>query len=213
MTHPSEIEDLPLTKMTRTTGMDDGSWADEPAPAPRPAATAEDLISAVTVLGDVGETIRTLPKVIVQGVAWQVAAEPETVVAFAALIQAHRKTLADIEAYVIREIGRSAHDLKGALADGRLYELRKGAVRKAWDHAGWQADVRREVLSGVTEAVEPGTGEAIDLHALLSGAQAAHGASAPKATVLKLLGLDPADYSETYPGPWTLQVSAPEAVA
>ena len=202
-----------MSEIIRTNGMDDGSWADAPATVQRPAPTAEDWQDAVNVLGDVGEAIRALPTVVMQGVAWQIATEPETVVAYAALIQAHRKTLADMEAYVVREVGRSTEALKGTLPDGRLYDLRKGVERKAWDHTSWQADVRRQVLSGVTDAVDASTGEAIDLHALVVGAQAVHGATPPKAKALKALGLDPADYSETYPGPWSLQVSAPEATA
>lgn len=93
-------------------------------------------------------------------------------------------------------------------------ERRRGADRKAWQHADWQRDVRAKVLQAHglkgAQGVITATGEVIDgaeLYDVLRAVQDAHGAGAPKSTTLKALGLDARDYCESSPGAWTVRVT------
>jgi len=127
-----------------------------------------------------------------------------------AVVQDLRRDLAELEASLVRAIGRDEAAPKvGTLPDGRTYEIVKGKDRKGWDHETWQRDVRRQVLSGLTDvtvvAVE--SGETVDVAALLAAVQAVHGAGAPKTTSLKALGLAPDDYCESFPGPWGAKIT------
>ena len=132
-----------------------------------------------------------------------------------ALIQSLRRRLGVAEAYLAREIGRMTAETGGAVgstSDGRQYEVLKGAVRKAWDHEGWQAAVRRVVAEQAPQQViDASTGEVIDIQTLvmqaMTRAQAVHGSSAPKVTALKALALDAGDYCETSPGPYAVKVT------
>lgn len=125
-----------------------------------------------------------------------------------------RRSLAELEAILTRAAAYASRDLDmpraGTFPDGRLWELKRGADRKAWDHGSWLADVRREVLSGLPALlVDPETGVEVDPRALLVGVQSVHGAGPPRVAALKRLGLDPGDYCETVAGSWGLKVSAP----
>lgn len=93
-------------------------------------------------------------------------------------------------------------------------ERRRGAERKAWDHEQWQRDVRAKVLQAHglkgAQAVITAGGEELPadvLYDALTGVQAAHGATAPKSTALKSLGLDVRDYCSSSPGAWTVRVT------
>lgn len=143
-----------------------------------------------------------------------------------AWLQARRTELAEAEAYVARELGR----LEGCpdsitLTDGRRADVMKGKERKEWRHADWQRDVRLAVIrqAGLadTSVVNLDSGEEVDVQALLAQVQEVHGSSAPKAGAagtdakapragLKALGLSPDDYCTSYPGPYSVRISAPE---
>lgn len=92
-------------------------------------------------------------------------------------------------------------------------ERHRTTERKAWDHAGWQRDVRAKVLQAAglkgAEGVITADGEVLPatvLYDLLSQVEAAHGSAAPKVTSLRALGLDARDYCESSPGRWTVKV-------
>jgi len=93
-------------------------------------------------------------------------------------------------------------------------ERRRGTERKAWDHAGWQRDVRAKALQAHglkgAQGVITATGEVIDgaeLYDVLQAVQDAHGAGAPKTTALRAFGLDARDYCDSSPGAWTVRVT------
>lgn len=162
----------------------------------------------VAALGDITEAARALAAHAPAGCAYQVERNTAGhVVALIVALQDVRRDIGQVEAYLSREVGRDPMlDHKGVLPDGRAYEVAKGQVRRAWDHAAWRGDVRAQVLSGVGTVVDTGTGEEVDLQALLAAAQEAHGAGAPRVTVLRTLGLDPDEYAESVPGPWSVRV-------
>lgn len=195
-------------------------WWEQPA-EPRPASTytpekgREDWQQAVAALGDLNEAARLLDRAVMHGAQFQMEAlHPEHVVALVAGVQDVRRLLAETEAALARTVGRDEMaPREGVLPDGRRYEVRKGANRKAWDHDRWREDVRAQVLSGVGPLVDTDTGEAVDPWALLQAVQEAHGAGAPRVGALKALGLDVGDYCETVPGPWGLQVTGSPGVA
>lgn len=92
-------------------------------------------------------------------------------------------------------------------------ERHRTTDRKAWDHAGWQRDVRAKVLQAAglkgAQGVLTADGEVLPatvLYDLLSQVESAHGSAAPKVTSLRALGLDARDYCETSPGRWSVKV-------
>lgn len=103
----------------------------------------------------------------------------------------------------------------GEMPDGRTYEVKRGANRKAWDHDGWKRAYRAHVISetGATggEVVVPSTGEVVNLYDLARDLDAATGSSAPKVTVLRKVGVDPDDYCETSSGAWSVAFAEPAA--
>lgn len=93
-------------------------------------------------------------------------------------------------------------------------ERSRSRERKAWDHDSWQADVRAKVAqaSGLkgAQGVVLASGEVVPASVMfgaLCEVQRVHGASAPKTTALRALGLDPEDYAETQPGAWRVKVT------
>jgi hypothetical protein len=126
-------------------------------------------------------------------------------------LQAAKRRLAVVEAYVARELIKDPGTPdKIELPDGRIAEVLRGATRKAWDHSAWQGDVRKAVLGdGSAELVDPATGEPVNVHDLLAAVQAVHSSAGPKATALKALGLSAGDYCETLPGTISVKISAP----
>lgn len=84
--------------------------------------------------------------------------------------------------------------------------------RKSWQHAEWQAEARRKAIqkAGLKGAVLiTADGEESDqsLEALIREVQEVHGATAPKVTPLRGLGIDPDDYCERTPGAWAVKVT------
>ncbi|SDL15322.1 hypothetical protein SAMN05428985_11082 [Nocardioides sp. YR527] len=84
--------------------------------------------------------------------------------------------------------------------------------RKSWEHAAWQAEVRRKVIQaeGLKGAhVISADGEELDvsLEAVVRRVQEVHGSAAPKVTGLRGLGIDADDYCERSPGPWAVKVT------
>lgn len=97
---------------------------------------------------------------------------------------------------------------------GDLYvERSRGTDRKAWSHDDWQRDVRAKVVqaAGLKGAqIVTAAGELVPaaevVHEALAAVQSAHGATAPKTTALRGLGLDARDYCESSPGAWRVKV-------
>lgn len=133
-----------------------------------------------------------------------------------AWIQDTRRDLAVLESYLSRRLG-SEPGCPDALVlpSGRHAEVMKGKDRKAWDHEAWQRDVRVAVVGETVfrAYADAETGELVDLTPTLldvaARIQAVHGSTAPKIRALKALSLDADDYSETYPGPFSVKVSPP----
>lgn len=104
--------------------------------------------------------------------------------------------------------------LSNQLDRGGLFAERyRAADRKAWDHDGWQRDVRAKALQAAglkgAQGVLTADGEVLDasvLYDLLARLQAVHGAQAPKTKSLREFGLDPDDYCERSPGAWHVKV-------
>ena len=127
-----------------------------------------------------------------------------------------RERLTYALAYVERAAGQTVADYpagrEGELPDGRVYEIRRGSERKAWDHQRWQKDAREKLLAkhgiGSGVAVVPETGEEISVHEVLAEIEAVHGSTGPRVTALRPLGLDPDDYCERSPGPYRVIISA-----
>lgn len=80
--------------------------------------------------------------------------------------------------------------------------IRRANDRKEWDHDSWRHDVRGAALekTGATDEVFTADGESFDLAELLILVQNVHGATAPKVTALRALGLEPAAYCTERPG-------------
>jgi hypothetical protein len=98
---------------------------------------------------------------------------------------------------------------------GLWVERYRGTERKAWQHADWQRDVRRQALRkhGLlgAQGIVNADGEVVDaaevLHTLLAEVQSVHGSAAPKTRGgLAAFGLDPRDYCESSPGAWHVRV-------
>ena len=130
----------------------------------------------------------------------------------AADLQDAKRALAMIEAEAARAAGemkRRGVKPSGALADGRPYELKRATTRKAWDHGAWKGAVLNAALEhrGLERyAVNPATGEEVDLGELLADVQGVHGSTAPRVTALRALGIDPGEYCTETPGPWAFQI-------
>lgn len=90
--------------------------------------------------------------------------------------------------------------------------IRRSNDRNAWDHDGWKHDVRAALLEeyGYGDGlVDVQSGEMVDVLDLLTALQDVHGASAPKVTKLRALGLDPAAYCEEVPGKPSVTITRP----
>jgi len=209
-----------MGEITRAT-TSDADWAAAAAPGDHHDAgrsgKAGDPLRTVNALSRIAEDVRRLDRYAAGAadVMLQALKGPE-VLAMVALVQDQRRALAEVEAILARQVGRDGSTpFEGTLPDGRAYKLRKGADRKAWDHAAWQRDVRAQVMSGLDDVslVNVETGEPANLkelvQPLLEGVQRAHGSAAPKTTALKPLGLSADDYCETVPGPWSVAVMRP----
>jgi hypothetical protein len=138
----------------------------------------------------------------------------------AAWIQDLRRTLGEAEGYVARELGRmDATPEIITLSDGRTAQVLKGKDRKEWRHDDWKRDVRAAVIASSDDLAALTfvnyDGEVLPqadvLQPLLAQVQAVHGSAAPKVTALKPLGLSADDYCTSYPGPYSVRISAPEA--
>lgn len=180
----------------------------------RDGATAMDKLS--NALQDMDDATRETDATVADAARWMAEhLATEDLVATVVLVQDLRRRLGLVESYLAREAGHLAVEVnaprEGVLPDGRLYTLRRGANRKAWDHDTWKHDVRAQVLATrqvPAELVDPDTGDLVNLPTLLAAVQEVHGSTAPRVTGLKGLGLDPGDYCETTPGPWTVQAVA-----
>lgn len=200
-----EIQPVPL---------DDTWWETPAAVADTYTPEQGDRAWAETVhlLGDLLEATRALGRCVLDGTRSRLEAlDAVAAVVAATTLQDIRRDLGQIESLIARQVG---HDemaqREGTLPDGRIYKVQRGATRKAWDHDGWQGQVREQVCSGLLDVVydEDGT-EVGSLRELIAAAQRVHGSTAPKVTALRQFGLSPDEFCETYPGPYSLRVSAP----
>jgi len=105
-----------------------------------------------------------------------------------AWLQAMKARLGQAEAFVARELGRMD-------STPEVIELPDGRTATVDPHTG--------------EFVVDATGGLV--MEAIAKAQAVHGSAAPKVTALKPLGLSADDYCTSGPGPYSVQISAPEA--
>lgn len=207
-----------MAEITRAVQSDD-DWASTPAPEARDTSDPERGLAcwgdSVQAVAETLVAANLLARVIPDGARSQIeGGMAHNAVALVALLQDIRRSLAETEAYLAREIGRDEMAPRtGVLPDGRQFKVQRGADRKAWSHDDWKRDVREkvaerhEVKSWIL--ADPETGESVNLAGMLEDVQGVFSSAAPKVTALKRLGLDPGDYCETYPGPFSVQVSAP----
>lgn len=126
-------------------------------------------------------------------------------------VQEARTKLLELERTVEGALGKAlAEDM--TVAAGLRIERSRSSERKAWDHEGWQRDVRQNLMRqhGLLRAtVFDANGNELEagvLHGLLRDLQGMHGAAGPKVTALRAIGLDARDYCETSPGRVTVKV-------
>lgn len=141
-----------------------------------------------------------------------------SVVYLVAWCQAQRRLLKAVEDAATLYAGQNLQVPRtGTMADGRTYTLRRAKDRKGWDHDAWQHDARRAIVD--TEVPEgalviDSQGEVLETARRMAqrtaaAVEAVHGAAAPRLTSLRGLGLDPDEYAETTPGPWTVEFTDP----
>lgn len=193
-------------------------WAEAPAVRPADTYTDETGATALEFLAESLLALRDATNLTDYTLADAVRyltehVKAQDLVDTVAMIQDLKRTLGIAESFVARELGyltqAEAQQAKtGLTSDGRPYEIKRGSIRKAWDHDGWKAQVRRAVIVAADAggAVNPSTGEEVDLYGLLASAQEVHGSTAPKVKALKALGVDPDDYCESSPGPYAVSI-------
>lgn len=198
-------------------------WAEAPAERPKDTYTDETGATALEFLAESLMALRDATNLTDFTLADAVRyltehVKAQDLVDTVAMIQDLKRTLGIAEAYVSRELGYltqvEAQQAKaGHTSDGRPYEIKRGSIRKAWDHEGWQGMVRRAVVQGSTahadDVVNAATGEAVDLYGMLAKVQSVHGSTAPKVKSLKALGIAPDDYCESSPGPYAVSIQQP----
>lgn len=137
-----------------------------------------------------------------------------------ATIQDTRARLMNVERDLATALGKRSGKTVGTLSDGRQFKLERATDRKEWEHDEWKRDARRAVANAVTgrvEAVGPlvnmETGEEVTLGRVLQEAMTAiqevHGATSPKSTSLKALGLYASDYCSSSPSGWRFSAIKP----
>lgn len=129
------------------------------------------------------------------------------------IIREQRTKLYALEGQVEEACARALLDDMTTTPTLRI-ERHRTTDRKAWDHAGWQRDVRAKVLQAAglkgAQGVLTADGEVVPasvLYDLLAQVEQVHGSAAPKTTALRSLGLDARDYCESSPGRWTVKVT------
>lgn len=127
-----------------------------------------------------------------------------------------KRGLAVAEAFLARETGKAAAEMnrrEGTLPDGRHFAVKRGAIRKAWDHLNWKRDALNAIVNDANgfSVVDQITGEEQDapafVGAFIAKAQEVHGSTAPRVTALKALTLDPDDYCTSTPGPYAVIIT------
>lgn len=118
-------------------------------------------------------------------------------------------TLQQIDAALVRRLYMAAPHGQTEVAGIGVIDIRRANDRKAWIHESWQADVRAAILdrAGISDEVFTASGESFDIYELLRAVEAVHGATAPKVTALRALGLDDAAYCEVRPGAPQVQIT------
>lgn len=131
--------------------------------------------------------------------------------------------LKDLDASLVRALGMRSRTVGEGQGQTGAYswEVHGGRNRTAWDHDAWKHDARAKVVESLIETVvhdnietvDPETGiiQARPLNTLLQEAmtllQEFHGAGQPRVGTMKKHGLDPDDYCETNPGPYTITIN------
>lgn len=176
------------------------------------AAAASILYDNVANLADVVDDSDTLLADALKWCQLQESEGLEGLAQLAADVQNAKRALALIEHEVARAAGqmkRGGVQPSGVLASGKPYELKRATTRKAWDHGAWKGAVLNRVLEdrGLDRyAVNPSTGEEVDLGQLVADVQGVHGSTAPRVTALRSLGLEPGEFCTETPGPWAFYV-------
>jgi hypothetical protein len=169
---------------------------------------AESLYMIKSAIGDTDKNLAEAVRYLVESM------DTQGLVDTVALIQDMKRALGVAEAYVSREVGYLVQEQTsaktGETSDGRHYEVMRGNERKAWDHQGWQRDLRAAIIEGSNVSpnlVDPATGEQVSLVGMMTLAEEAHGSTAPKTTILKRWKVDPDDYCESVPGPYSVKIT------
>lgn len=147
-----------------------------------------------------------------------------------ATIQDLRARLVNVERDLATALGKRVGKFTGELSDGRQFKLERAMDRKEWDHDEWKRDVRRTIATSLSgrfvlsvprdpmdgedgSLVDTTTGEEVTLGRViqeaLTAAQDVHGATSPKSTSLKALGLYASDYCTTQPSGWRFSAIKP----
>lgn len=141
-----------------------------------------------------------------------------------ATIQDLRARLVNVERDLATALGKRSGKTVGTLPDGRQFKLDRATDRTAWDHDEWKRDARRVIAGSLSERfiihshddaalVDTASGEEVTLGRVLQEAMTAiqevHGATSPKSTALKGLGLYASDYCSSTPSGWRFSAVKP----
>lgn len=217
-----------MSELTRITPEPDGPGPDEwwlETPAPKPADNYDPEMGelAWSVIGDnmtaLNVSLNEADTLLADAARFLAEAlDVAGLVTLAAQVADLKRGLAVAEAYLAREAGKVASEMnrrEGTLPDGRHYAVKRGAIRKAWDHLTWKRDVLNAVANDANGVVvvDQITGEEQDgpafVGAFIAKAQEIHGSTAPKVKALKSLALDPDDYCTSSPGPYSVIITNP----
>lgn len=177
---------------------DEQRHADDDGPVPRQPPTVHQLDVAVDATIIAADTLNEALLALDPDVPWELAAS------MLARVTHARKLLHQLEASFERHIGEHGPYGDTELEGVGYLSVHRRKGRKQWRHDDWKRDVRRAVLDRRDVAgeslVNPETGEEVNVYELIADAQDVHGATAPKLTALKALGLDGDDYCYTESG-------------
>lgn len=213
------MTDSPLQRLAATPENDEW-WLAEPLPKPADnydesmgelsySVLADNLAALNENLGEADTLLANATQYLVR------LNDLEALVELSGRVADLKRGLAVAEAFIAREAGHLAADTEhreGFLADGRPFSVKRGANRKAWIHEHWQRDARLGILARFevpAELINPESGEAVNVVALMAEAEAVHGSGAPRVTALKVLGLAADDYCQSHAGPYTVIITNP----
>lgn len=132
----------------------------------------------------------------ISGLSWE-----QAIHALSAL-RSSVETIRQIDAALVRHCYLIGEHGQTEVAGIGVVDIRRSRDRTSWDHSEWKQDVRGAALekTGATDEVFTADGESFNLRELLMLVQDVHGATAPKVTALRALGLEPKAYCTDAPG-------------